>query len=130
MKPGTRTEAEAMTRESSPTDPIDNHLLGTRFAGHVVTTMLVAGIAGAVGIVLASVVALLVTAVGGAVTACLVAYDDELVRRRRRRIRERTVARERVRAQHHTRGGPRESGRGGIGVRNVWSGHSVGRHAA
>ncbi|QKT14229.1 hypothetical protein HUN07_18380 [Rhodococcus sp. W8901] len=92
---------------------MDNHLLGSPSAGRVVTSMLVAGIAGAIGLVMASVVAMLVTALGGALVAYAVAHDDDWVRAsRRRRTRRRQVWVK-----------PRWSG-------HSWGGHSVSRHAA
>ncbi|RVW11252.1 hypothetical protein EGT67_02075 [Prescottella agglutinans] len=94
MQPGAGTESEVQAREpdtreagdppaapdtraKSPvvSDSQDDYLLGSPSAGRVVAILLVAGIAGAVGLVMASVVAMLVTAAVGAVTAWLVAHD-------------------------------------------------------
>lgn len=92
----------------------DDFLLGTPAAGRVVTGALVAGVAAAVGIVLVSVVAMLVTAVVGALVAYVVAHDDEWLRAvRRRRVRRRPIL-VAPRWTRHSWGG----------------GHGVGRHAA
>ncbi|CAM3116691.1 hypothetical protein RHDE110596_17615 [Prescottella defluvii] len=108
MQPGARTESG-----SSGVSDIDNYLLGSPSAGRVVTSMLVLGIAGAVGLVMASVVATVVTAVVGALVAYAVAHDDDWVRAaRRRRSRRRRVWVE-----------PGWTG-------NSWGGHSVSRRAA
>lgn len=92
----------------------DDYLLGTPAAGRVVTGGLVVGIAAAVGIVMVSVVAMLITALVGTLIAYVVAHDDEWVRSmRRRRARRRQV----LVAPRWTR--------------HSWeSGRGVGRHAA
>lgn len=92
----------------------DDYLLGTPAAGCVVTGGLVVGVAAAVGIVMVSVVAMLITALVGTLIAYVVAHDDQWVRSmRRRRARRRQV----LVAPRWTR--------------HSWeSGHGVGRHAA
>ncbi|WP_254698986.1 hypothetical protein [Rhodococcus sp. SGAir0479] len=141
MQPGTQTESERHEREPvaggsaarSPDRPApsappeapgdarigeDDHLLGSPRAGMVVTTLLVVGVAGAVGVVMLSVIAMVVTAVVGALTAYVVAHDDDWARRaRRRRARHRQIAVE-----------PGWAGRS-WGTHG-WSEHGVGRHAA
>ncbi len=108
------------TREKSSVaaDPQDDYLLGSPSAGRVVAALLVAGIAGAVGLFMASIVAMLVTAVVGAATAFLVAHDDDwLVRRRRQRARRR-----------HVTVIPSWASRSWSG--EAWGDHGVGRRAA
>ncbi|WP_430333382.1 hypothetical protein [Rhodococcus sp. ACT016] len=112
MQPGTRTESEAEKQEpvardavgppaghSTRDDPAPeaqyDYLLGSPSAGRVVAIMLVVGIAGAVGFAMASIVAMLVTGAVGAVTAYLVAHDDDWLqatRTRPTRARRRHVA--------------------------------------
>lgn len=132
MQPGTGTESEVQAREpvareavdppavpaareGSPVaaNPQDDYLLGSPSAGRVVAVLLVAGIAGAVGLVMASVVAMLVTAVVGAATAYLVAHDDWVPRGRR---------------QRHVTVNPSWASRSWSG--QGWGGHGVGRRAA
>lgn len=92
----------------------DDYLLGTPAAGCAITGGLVVGVAAAVGIVMVSVVAMLITALVGTLIAYVVAHDDEWMRsiRRRRARRQQVLV------------APRWT-------RHSWSaGHSVGRHAA
>ncbi|GAB2629260.1 hypothetical protein GCM10027068_04720 [Prescottella soli] len=112
--------AAPSTREKSPvvSDPQNDYLLGSPSAGRVVAILLVAGIAGAMGIVMTSVVAMLVTAAVGAVTAYVVAHDDEWVMRGRRR---------RARRRHVT---VAPSWAGGSWTGQAWGDQGVGRHAA
>lgn len=99
-------------------NPQDDYLLGSPSAGRVVAVLLVAGIAGAVGLVMASVVAMLVTALVGAATAYLVAHDDDwLARRRRQRSRRR-----------HVTVIPSWASRSWSG--EAWGEHGIGRRAA
>ncbi|MFM1721783.1 hypothetical protein ABEU20_000311 [Rhodococcus sp. PAM 2766] len=104
----------ADTAAAAGTAGPDDYLLGTPAAGRVVTGGLVVGIAAAVGIVMVSVVAMLVTALVGTLIAYVVAHDDQWVRSmRRRRARRRQV----LVAPRWTR--------------HSWeAGHGVGRHAA
>lgn len=111
MQSGTRTESEAQTQET-------DYLLGSPAAGRVITAALVVGIAAAVGIAMVSVVAMVVTGVAGAVTAYLVAHDDDWVRRARHR---------RARRRHVTVA-PGWAGRAWSG--QSWGEHGIGRHAA
>ncbi|MCA1007575.1 hypothetical protein LCL87_17835 [Rhodococcus hoagii] len=92
----------------------DDFLLGTPVAGCAVTGGLVVGVAAAVGIVMVSVVAMLITALVGTLIAYVVAHDDEWVRAlRRRRARRQQV----LVAPGWTR--------------HTWgAGHGVSRHAA
>lgn len=108
------TADTADTAAAAPTAGPDDYLLGTPAAGRVVTGGLVVGIAAAVGIVMVSVVAMLVTALVGTLIAYVVAHDDQWVRSmRRRRARRRQV----LVAPRWTR--------------HSWeAGHGVGRHAA
>lgn len=92
----------------------DDFLLGTPAAGRAVTGGLVVGVAAAVGLVMVSVVAMVITAAVGALIAYVVAHDDEWLRSMRRRRARR----------HQVLVAPRWT-------RHSWDArHGVGRRAA